>query len=65
MTYQCKFLSYNECIGLVGVLVINDAIFVWSQEVNGKSLYHLSIFVSLEKCFKKQKQSWSSQVAQW
>ena len=37
MTYQCKFLSYNECISLVGFLITEEAMFVLSQEVNGKS----------------------------
>ena len=54
MTYQSKFLSYNECTSLVGFLVTEEAMFVWSQEVNGKSLYHLSIFVFMEKCSKKK-----------
>ena len=36
MTYHCKFLSYNECIGLVGFLITGEAMFVWSQEVHGK-----------------------------
>ena len=36
MTYHCKFLSYNEWIGLVGFLITGEAMFVWSQEVNGK-----------------------------
>ena len=36
MTYQCKFLSYNECTSLVGFLITEEAMFVWSQEVNGK-----------------------------
>ena len=53
MTYQCKFLSYNECTSLVGFLITEEAMFVWSQEVNGKLLYHLSIFVFIEKCSKK------------
>ena len=47
MTYQCKFRSYNKCISLVGFLITEEATFVWSQEVNGKSLYHLYIFVPL------------------
>ena len=36
MTYQSKFLSYNECISLVVFLITGEAMFVWSQEVNGK-----------------------------
>ena len=27
MTYQCKFLSYNECISLVGFLITEEAVF--------------------------------------
>lgn len=44
---QCRFINYNKCIPLVGVLIMRKTIHVWRQGVYGKSLY-----LPLQNCSK-------------